>query len=117
MNIFVGNLEYHVSEDELKEAFEDHGTVDSAKIISDRNTGRSKGFAFVVMPDDKEAQSAIDALNGKELNGRAITVNESIKPEENRGGFEEKGVYGDKGRGHDRRMPGRDRERGRRDRY
>ena len=117
MNIFVGNLEYHVSEDELKEAFESYGTVDSAKIISDRNTGRSKGFAFVVMTDENEAQTAVDALNGRELNGRAIIVNESKRPEGNRGGFADKGGFEDKGNGHDRRMPGRDRERGRRDRY
>jgi RNA recognition motif-containing protein len=111
MNIFVGNLEYHVSEDELKEAFGNYGTVESVKIVTDRNTGRSKGFGFVDMPDDKEAQAAVDAMNGQELNGRPITVNESRKPEENRGGFE------DRGQGRDRRDFSRDRERGRRDRY
>lgn len=111
MNIFVGNLEYHVSEDELKEAFGNYGTVESVRIVTDRNSGRSKGFGFVDMPDDKEAQAAVDAMNGQELNGRPITVNESRKPEENRGGFE------DRGSGPDRRDFGRDRERGRRDRY
>ncbi len=111
MNIFVGNLEYHVSEDELREAFGNYGTVESVKIVTDRNSGRSKGFGFVVMPDDKEAQAAVDAMNGQELNSRPITVNESRKPEENRGGFE------DRGKGHERRDFGRDRERGRRDRY
>lgn len=111
MNIFVGNLEYHVSEDELREAFGNYGTVESVKIVSDRYTGKSKGFGFIVMPDDKEAQSAVDAMNGQELNGRPITVNESRKPEENRGGFE------DRGKSQDRRDFGGDRERGRRDRY
>lgn len=111
MNIFVGNLEYHVSEEELRGAFGSHGTVDSARIISDRDTGKSKGFAFVVMPDDNEARSAMEGLNGQELNGRAIIVNEARPQEERTGGFE------DSGRNSGRREFSRERERGRRDRY
>lgn len=111
MNIFVGNLEYHVSEEELRGAFGSHGTVDSVKIISDRDTGKSKGFAFVVMPDDNEARSAVEVMNGQELNGRAIIVNEARPKEERTGGFEDRG--GNRGRGDF----SRDRERGGRDRY
>ena len=111
MNIFVGNLEYHISEEELQAAFASHGTVDTAKIISDRDTGRSKGFAFVVMPDDNEARAAIEGMNGQELNGREIIVNEARPREERPGGFE------DRGDSRGRRDSGRDRERGRRDRY
>ena len=91
-NLYVGNLSYSVNDDELNALFSQYGTVSSAKVISDRDTGRSKGFGFVEMPNDAEAQAAIDALNGKENNGRSLTVNEA-KPREPRpfrprGGFD-----------------------------
>jgi RNA recognition motif-containing protein len=77
MNIFVANLNYRLTSDELREVFEDYGSVDSAKIITDRDTGRSKGFGFVEMSDDSEGKSAISALNGAEYDGRAIVVKEA----------------------------------------
>lgn len=77
MNIYVGNLPYKLSDDELREAFEVHGAVDSARIITDRETGRSKGFGFVEMADDEASKAAIEALNGQELSGRKLTVNEA----------------------------------------
>lgn len=88
MNIFVGSLPYSVEEAELKSFFEDYGEVASVKIITDKFTGRSKGFGFVEMPDDEQAQQAIKELNGAEVKGRAIVVNKSEpKPEgERRGG-------------------------------
>ena len=86
MNIYVGNLAYSVTEDQLREAFSQFGEVSSAKVISDRETGQSKGFGFVEMPDDSAAQSAIDALNETALNGRNIRVNQA-RPRENRPSF------------------------------
>lgn len=77
MKIYTGNLGYDLTEDELKSAFESYGEVESAKIIVDRDTGRSKGFGFVEMPNNDQAVAAIDGLNGTELGGRTITVNES----------------------------------------
>jgi len=74
MNIFVAKLNYATSEDALRQAFEEFGTVDSAKVIMDRETNRSKGFGFVEMPDDSEAQEAISSLNESELDGRTIVV-------------------------------------------
>jgi len=74
MNIFVAKLNYATSEDALRQAFERFGTVDSAKIIMDRETNRSKGFGFIKMPDDDEAREAISGLNDSELDGRAIVV-------------------------------------------
>ena len=74
MNIFVAKLNYATSEDALRQAFEEFGTVDSAKVIMDRETNRSKGFGFVEMPDDSEAQEAISSLNDSELDGRTIVV-------------------------------------------
>ena len=82
MNIFVGSLSYDVSEPEFKELFEEFGEVTSAKIITDRDTGRSKGFGFVEMSDKAEGQEAIDALNGKDVSGRTIVVNEARPREE-----------------------------------
>lgn len=79
MNIFVGSLPYSLKEDELKEIFEEYGEVTSAKIITDKFSGRSKGFGFVEMSDDEAAKKSIEELNGAELNGRAIVVNESIE--------------------------------------
>ena len=86
MNIYVGNLSWGMSEDDLREAFESYGEVDSVKIIQDKMTGRSRGFGFVEMPDDIEAKSAIAELNGKELDGRAIKVNEARPKRDDRGG-------------------------------
>lgn len=74
MNIFVARLSYGSSEESLREAFEAFGEVESAKIIMDRDTGRSKGFGFVEMPNDSEAQNAIDEMNEKEFDGRTIVV-------------------------------------------
>ena len=83
MNIYVGNLSFQLSENDLNSAFEEYGQVDSTKIITDRETGRSKGFGFIEMPNQEEAEKAIEGLNGKELEGRAVKVNES-KPREDR---------------------------------
>jgi len=82
MNIYVGNLSYDCSEEDLRTAFSAHGGVDSARLITDRDTGRSKGFGFVEMPDDGEATAAINALNGTEMMGRTIKVNEARPREE-----------------------------------
>ena len=83
MNIFVGNLAFSATDDSLRQLFESHGVVDKVNIITDRDTGRSKGFGFVEMPDSAAAKAAIHGLNGKELDGRALTVNEA-KPREPR---------------------------------
>ena len=77
MNIYVGNLSYEVTEEDLKKEFGTYGQVESAKIIQDTYTGRSKGFGFVEMSNNSEAQAAIDGLKGKELKGRALNVNEA----------------------------------------
>ena len=77
VNIYVGNLSFNLSDRDLQQAFEEHGAVTSARVITDRDTGRSKGFGFVEMPDDSEAQAAIDALNDKEIDGRSLKVNEA----------------------------------------
>ena len=77
MNIFIGSLHFGLTEDELREIFEQYGTVDSAKIITDKYTGRSKGFGFIEMPNDEEAQKAIDELNGAEVKGRPVNVNKA----------------------------------------
>ena len=89
MNIFVARLDYGITDDDLRTAFEAYGEVESAKIIMDRETGRSRGFGFVEMPNDDEGKAAIEDLNGAELNGREIAVKES-EPREKRGG----GGYG-----------------------
>jgi len=87
MNIYVGNLSYEVTEEDLRLAFEPFGQVESATIIKDKYSGESKGFGFVEMPAKAEAQSAIDGLNGKELKGRALNVNEARpRSEARRGG-------------------------------
>ena len=83
--LYVGNLSYDVDNAALEEWFVEHGTVESANVITDRATGRSKGFGFVEMSNDDEAQAAMSALDGKEFGGRAIKVNEA-KPQVNRGG-------------------------------
>jgi cold-inducible RNA-binding protein len=83
--LYVGNLSYDVGNSDLEEMFTPHGSVKSAQVIMDRDSGRSKGFGFVEMGDDGEASAAISALNGRDLNGRTLTVNEA-KPREDRGG-------------------------------
>src|SRR5215475_13999613 len=83
--LYVGNLTYGVTDSDLQQLFEAHGTVQSAQVIMDRDTGRSKGFGFVEMGSDAEAQAAIQALNGKEVEGRTLKVNEA-RPKEDRGG-------------------------------
>lgn len=92
MNIFIGNLNYAVTEDDIREIFEEYGELTSVKLISDKFTGKSKGFGFVEMADDAEAKKAIEELNGAEVEGRTIVVNESIEKkreprDNNRGGF------------------------------
>ena len=77
MNIYVGNLNYNLTEDELKEIFEEFGEVSTVKIITDKYSGRSKGFGFVEMPNDAEGKDAINDLNDKDMNGRNIKVNEA----------------------------------------
>jgi RNA recognition motif-containing protein len=86
MNIYVGSLSYNVTEEDLKQAFEPFGEVESVRIIKDMYTGRSKGFGFVEMPGKSEAQSAIESLNGKELKGRTVKVNEARPRSEGRRG-------------------------------
>jgi len=91
--LFVGNLDFKVTENDLQDAFAAHGTVVEANLVTDRTTGRPRGFAFVTMSSPEEAQKAIDALNGKELGGRALNVNLARPREERSGG-------GGGGRGH-----------------
>jgi len=79
MNIYVGNLNYKVVEDELKEIFEEYGAVSKVRIINDRETGKSRGFAFVTMDDDQEGEKAIEALNGADMDGRTLKVNQAIE--------------------------------------
>jgi len=83
MNIYVGNLSYGMSEDELRDAFGAFGQVSSVKILMDRETGRSRGFGFVEMPSTSEAETAISQLNGKDVGGRALRINEA-RPKESR---------------------------------
>ena len=101
--LYVGNLGYNVSGSDLQNLFSAHGTVQSAQVVSDRATGASRGFGFVEMATDDEAKAAIAALNGKEHDGRALTVNEA-RPKENRpGGGGGGGGYGGGGGGGGRR--------------
>jgi RNA recognition motif-containing protein len=95
--LYVGNLAYGVRDDELQQAFGQFGTVTSAKVMMDRDTGRSKGFGFVEMGSDAEAQAAIEGMNGQPLSGRDIVVNEARPREERPGGF--RGPYGGSGGG------------------
>jgi len=76
-NIYVGNLSYDATDEQLEQAFSAFGAVTSAKVIIDRQTGRSRGFGFVEMPDDQEAKAAIEGLNGTDMGGRALSVNEA----------------------------------------
>jgi RNA recognition motif-containing protein len=85
--LYVGNLSYNIRDDELQQAFSQYGSVTSAKVMMDRETGRSKGFGFVEMGSDPEAQAAINGMNGQALDGRAIVVNEARPREERPGGY------------------------------
>ena len=96
--LYVGTLSYDVSSSDLEQMFSAHGTIESAQVIEDRSTGRSKGFGFVEMSSDSEAQAAIDALNGQDHGGRALTVNEA-RPREPRSGGGGRGGYGGGGGG------------------
>jgi RNA recognition motif-containing protein len=97
-NIYVGNLSYRATEDQLREAFGQYGQVSQVSIIMDRETGRSRGFAFVEMPNSQEAQSAIENLNQQEVAGRRVTVNEA-RPREERSGGGRGGYRGGSGGG------------------
>jgi RNA recognition motif-containing protein len=98
-NIFVGNLSYQVSEDELRGVFAEYGAVERVSIVRDRDTGQPRGFAFVEMTNSEEAQKAIEALNGRELAGRALNVNEARPREPRGGGSRFGGGGGGRGRG------------------
>ena len=106
MNIFIGNLSYNVIEGDLHQAFEAFGQVASATVIKDQQSGRSKGFGFVEMPGQTEAQSAIEALNGQALKGRTITANEA-RPRAAERRSKDKGGEEDRRGGGDRRGRGR----------
>ena len=93
MKLYVGNLAFQTSSQELQELFAQAGTVESASVVEDRETGRSRGFGFVEMSSKEEGAAAIDQFNGKEVNGRALKVNEA-KPRENRGGGGGRGGFG-----------------------
>ena len=96
MKIYVGNLSYEVTDEDLRVAFEPFGQIESATILKDKYSGQSKGFGFVEMASKAEGQAAIDGLNGKELKGRTLNVNEARPRTENHGG---RGGYGGGGRG------------------
>jgi RNA recognition motif-containing protein len=96
--LYVGNLSFHLTSDDLGDFFSQAGTVESAKIIEDRDTGRSRGFGFVEMATEEEANAAIEQLNGEDLDGRNIVVN-AARPREDRGGGNGGGRGGGRGRG------------------
>ena len=100
-NIYVGNLSYDTTQDQLQSLFEAHGETTSVNVITDRDTGRPRGFAFVEMATEQAASAAIAALNGQEVDGRALTVNEA-KPPVPRGGDRDRGGYRGGGGGRDR---------------
>jgi RNA recognition motif-containing protein len=93
MNIYVGNVFVGVSEDDLRQAFETYGQVKSAKIITDRYTGNSRGFGFVEMPNHQEAKLALSGLNGKDLKGQTLKVNEARPRNDRQGGFRSNRLY------------------------
>ncbi len=99
MNIYVGNLPHKTTEDEVRQAFEAFGQVTEVRIIADKFSGESRGFGFVEMPSSTEAQKAIEEMNGKELMGRALNVNEARPKVERRGGGRRGGYGGGGGRG------------------
>ncbi|OGV38366.1 MAG: RNA-binding protein [Lentisphaerae bacterium GWF2_45_14] len=103
MNIYVGNMDYSLKEEDLSELFGAYGEVTSVRVITDAETRRPKGFAFVEMADDSAAKNAIEGINGKDVNGRALTVNEARPREPRTGGG---GGFGGGGRGGDRRGGG-----------
>lgn len=117
MNLYVGNLSWTMTEDDLRTLFEQYGTVTSIKIVKDRETGRSKGFGFVEMENDTEAQNALSSLYDKEIQGRKIVINEAqerpAKPGGG-GGFKKRGFGGGGGGGYNKGGGGgyRDRDRG-----
>ena len=96
-NIFVGNLSFDATESAVRSMFEEYGTVDRVNIVTDRDTGRARGFGFVEMSNDGEGEKAIASLNGRDMDGRALNVNEA-RPKENRGGGG--GGYRNGGGGH-----------------
>jgi RNA recognition motif-containing protein len=93
MNIYIGNMSFDTTEDQLRQAFESFGKVTTVKVITDRDTGRPRGFAFVEMPEKSEATAAISGLNGKDLNGRSMNVNEA-RPNPDGGGGRSSGRSG-----------------------
>jgi cold-inducible RNA-binding protein len=97
--LYVGNLGYGIGDSDLEKLFTTYGSVRSAQVIKDRDTGRSKGFGFVEMGSDQEAQAAITALNGKEIDGRTLVVNEARPKEGGGGGGRGKGGFGGRDRG------------------
>lgn len=99
MNIYVGNLSRDVTEDDLRQAFEAFGQVNSATVIKDRFSGESRGFGFVEIPSKNEAQTAITEMNGKDLKGRTINVNEARPKTDRGGGGRRRGGFGDGGGG------------------
>ena len=99
MNIYVGNLLFDVTEDELKELFAPFGQVTEVRLIMDKFSGKSKGFGFIEMPSKEEAEKAIEALNGKDMKGRAMTVNEAKPKTDRGGGGRGRGGYGGGGGG------------------
>lgn len=99
MKLYVGNLAFSTSSQELQELFAQAGTVESASVVEDRETGRSRGFGFVEMASKEEGTAAIEQFNGKEINGRSLTVNEA-RPRENRGGGGGRGFGGNRGGGY-----------------
>ena len=99
MNIYVGNLPFEIDDTELERTFTAFGEVSSARVIQDRESGRSRGFGFVEMADNSQAEAAIQALNGKDLSGRPLTVNEAKPREDRRGGGGGGGGYGGSGGG------------------
>lgn len=106
MNLYVGNLSWTMTEDDLRTLFEQYGTVASIKIVKDRETGRSKGFGFVEMENDTEAQNALSSLYDKEIQGRKIVINEAqerpAKPSGGGGGFKKRGFGGGGGGGYNK---------------
>jgi RNA recognition motif-containing protein len=94
--LYVGNFSFHMTEPELRTLFEPYGAVESASLATDRDSGRSRGFGFVSMPNDDEAEKAMAALNGKETGGRTLTVNEA-RPQTQRAGFRDGGRGGSRG--------------------
>jgi cold-inducible RNA-binding protein len=102
--IYVGNFSFSMTESELRSLFEPHGSIESATIATDRDSGRSRGFGFVQMPNDEEAEKAMAALNGKDCGGRALTVNEA-RPQTQRSGFRDAGRGGNRNNPRQRREP------------